>query len=417
MESQEKAKKELALFKFSLIAPVVNGTYKEKSKIAYFRSVCEEPLLFPDGRVVRVAAGTVKHWYQKYTHGGLKALVTKPRTDLGKARAISEDAMKQVECYLEEFPYITGKKIYEKLIEGGYINKTDFSIDSLYRYLNNAGLSRRHMEPDECLSFEFAYANDCWQADSTAGPIIKKDGRNHQTYLIAIIDDKSRLIVHGELFFNDNAENVQLVLKKAIKKFGCPKKFFVDNGGPYRNLQLEWICASLGITKIHSKPYRPKGSGKIERSHRTTKDNWMNTVNWNDFSSLEELNLSYHDYLNDEYNNHFHKSIGMTPKESYLKDFGRLKFVEAGILDEQFLHRINRTVTNTATVSLFKVSYETPQKYIGKKIALRYNHEDMGEIYIYDELNEKMLHTVRPVRKTDNADRKRKSNIDYGKMG
>ena len=415
--SKEEAKKELALFRFSLIAPVVNGTFNEDSKMAYFRSVSKEPLLMPNGTLAKFAPETVKYWYLKYNKGGLNALVPKSRVDSGKTRVMGTDAIKQIHALRETFPYITGKKIYERLIEDGYIRKTDFSVHSLYRYLNNAELTKEHMPAEECLAFEFAHANDCWQADSTFGPIIKRGGKNHQTYLIAVIDDASRLLVHGELFFNDNADNVQLVLKKAISKFGCPKCLFVDNGGPYRNLQLEWICASLGIKKMHSKPYKPQGKAKIERSHRSFKDRWMNVVDWNDFETLEEANLSYHAYLNDGYNNSFHSGIGMTPKERYLKDFARLRFIETSILDEQFLHRITRKVTPTATISLFNICYETPQQYIGKKITLRYNPDEMDEIYIYDELKGLRLHTIRPVRKTDNAARVRKSNIDYGKMG
>lgn len=56
----------------------------------------------------------------------------------------------------------------------------------------------------------------------------------------------------------DNAINFQIVLKKAIAKYGVPKKLFVDNGGPYKNDQLSMICASLGIALIHSRPYSPK---------------------------------------------------------------------------------------------------------------------------------------------------------------
>jgi hypothetical protein len=40
----------------------------------------------------------------------------------------------------------------------------------------------------------------------------------------------------------------------------------------------------------------------------------------------------------------------------------------------------------------------------------------MSELYIYDEGKGTLLHTVYPVKKTDNAMRKRKPNIDYGKM-
>lgn len=86
----------------------------------------------------------------------------------------------------------------------------------------------------------------------------------------------------------------------------------------------------------------------------------MNCTDWNSFHSLEDVNDSYHHFLDAGYNNTLHSSIGMTPRERYLKDFDSLCFVEKSVVEESFLHRITRKVTPTATVSLFNVSYECP---------------------------------------------------------
>ena len=76
--------------------------------------------------------------------------------------------------------------------------------------------------------------------------------------------------------------------------------------------------------------------------------------------------------------NFLHSSIGMAPRECYLKDFDTLRFVEKFVVEKSFLHRITQKVTPTATVSLFNVSYEVPQQYIGRTIHLRYRPEDMA---------------------------------------
>ena len=62
-----------------------------------------------------------------------------------------------------------------------------------------------------------------------------------------IIDDHSRLLVGGELFYNDNAANFQKVLKDAIATYGIPDKLYVDNGGPYCNEQLSLICGAVWV--------------------------------------------------------------------------------------------------------------------------------------------------------------------------
>lgn len=412
----EQMKREMALFRFSLIAPVVAGTYQQASKMDYYKETCAKEHLLPNGKLVKFSPLTLKKWYWKYTDGGLEALIPQARMDLGKSRALTEDVCRQIHAYREKFPYITGKKIHEKLIAEGYMKETDASVDTIYRYLKSADLTKAGMPAQECLAFEFEHANDCWQADTTMGPTIVYEGRHRQTYLIAFIDDASRLLVHGEFFFEDNAVNMQKAFQKAVLKYGVPKRLFVDNGCSYQNNQLDWICAELGIVKVHSKPYHPQGKAKIERSHRTEKDRWMNCTDWNDFHCLEDVNHSYHRFLDTEYNNRPHSSIGTTPRERYLKDFDTLRFLEKTVVEEGFLHRITRKVTPTATVSLFNVCYEVPQQYIGHTIHLRYRPEDMSEIYIYDGESSKRLHTVHPVKKLDNAKRKRRANISYGAM-
>jgi len=158
---QEELKKEMALFRFSLIAPIVSDTYRESSKMEFFRNAANREYLLPTGRMIRFSPLTLKKWYQKYTTGGLEALIPRARIDLGRSRALSGDVIKQIHAYKEKFPYITGKKIYEKLIAEGYLKETDASVDTVYRYLKAADLTREKMPPQECLAFEFEHANDC----------------------------------------------------------------------------------------------------------------------------------------------------------------------------------------------------------------------------------------------------------------
>lgn len=414
--TKEEMQQQMALFRFSLIAPVVSGTFREPSKMEYFRETAKKEHLLPNGKTIGFSPLTLKKWFLNYQKGGLDALIPKARIDLGGTRVLTTDICEQIKTYKEQFPYITGKKIYRKLIQDGHLKESEASIDSVYRFLKSEHLTGDKMPPVECLAFEMEHANDCWQADTTLGPVITADGKRRQTYLIAFIDDASRVITHGEFFFSDNALNMQTAFRKAMLKYGIPRRIFVDNGGPYQNNQLQWICAELGIVKIHSKPYKPQGKAKIERSHRTIKDKWIHAIDWNRYGSLEELNQDYQAFLNQEYTNFFHSTLGETPKERYLKDFDLIKYKTEEELCESFLHRITRKVTPTATVSLFRISYEVPQHYIGCTISIRYQPEDLSEIYIYDGVTNKRLHCCCPVKKLDNAKRKRKINIPYAQM-
>lgn len=405
--------KGIALFRYGIIAPIVGGFLNECSKEAYYRMAAEKEYTLPDGSRKRFQSGTIKKWYLSYSKDGLDALMPSSRNDAGKTRTLNDKACEQIHQYKEQFPKITGQKIYEKLLEDGFLQYKEASIDSLYRYLRANNLTPQGMPPEECLAFEFDHANDCWQADTVDGPWITVNGKKTQTYLISFIDDASRIHPHGEFFFQDNAVNVQKVLKSAIRKNGIPRMIFDDNGGPYRNHSIDWICAQLGIVLIHSTAYMPRGKGKEERSHSTCQMRLLNCTDFSSCHSLDDLNRIYWDYLEGEYHHKVHSSLGISPLERYMRDYDRLRFADPTKLEEAFLHQVYRKVSKTACVSLFKTRYEVPQKYIDRRISLRYHPEDRSEIYVYDENTHTRCETAYPVKLSDNKDRKRKKNISY----
>lgn len=405
---------EIGLFKFSLIAPVVNDTYDAVSKMQYFRDVAAKVHKLLDGRDVKYSASTIKHWYIDYQKGGFENLVPKTRKDLGKPRNLDINAINQIHALKEKFPYITGTLIYQKLVEDGYVKVSKTSLSTVLRYIKDNNLKRNQVAPVARHAFEMEFANDCWQSDTSHGPIITINNQKKQTYLIIFIDDASRMILHGEFFLNDNAVNMQSVFKKAIAKYGVPKKVFFDNGPSFKNCQLSLICASIGTQLIHARAYSPESKGKCERMFRTIKDNWINGLDWNELKSLEQMNAEFNTYLSEKYTNEMHTSLGETPKQRFIKDFNKFKFVPNELLDIHFLHRDTRKVNNDATIQLHNKIFEVPQKYIGQKINIRYLPENTEEIYIFNKDNQKVDNAY-PLKKVDNS-KIRRNTIDFSKI-
>lgn len=410
----EKEIQEIGLFKFSLIAPVVNDTYNAHSKEQFYRDVASKTHKHPSGKEVKYCSGTIKGWHMQYRKNGFDGLLPKKRSDAGKSRSFSKKVVEEIHKIKDKFPHITTKMVYRKLIEDGFIRESKVSLSSMYRYIRANNLKRNQLEPIERRAYEMENVNDCWLADTSHLLRLKVNGRKKKTYLVSIIDDKSRLLVHSEVFFSDNAVNFQIVLKKAIKKYGVPKKLFVDNGGPYKNKQLSMITASLGINLIHCRPYSGASKAKIERVFRTIKDNYVNCTDWSIFKSLEDLNQQFNIYLNREYQNKVHSGIKMTPRERYKNDINLIKYKTTKEIDKSFLHRISRKVRKDATIVINKILYEVPQKYIGQRIKLRYSPEDKSELYVIDKNNE-IAETVYKLDKIANSKIKRKG-IDYSKI-
>ena len=73
----------------------------------------------------------------------------------------------------------------------------------------------------------------------------------------------------------ETALDVEGVLKQALLRRGCPIKLVVDNGAAYRANTLQGVCARLGIHLNFCRPYAPEGKGKLERWHRTCRDQFL----------------------------------------------------------------------------------------------------------------------------------------------
>ena len=238
---------EVAQFRFALIAPVVQGLFPDASATAYYKRVTASPLTLPDGSTVTYSYKTLEKWKSLYITGGLDALMPNARSDKGIPRALNEDAIAEIYRIKEEHPRMNATQIHDHLIRESFIPAT-VSVDCVQRFIRHNDLkAARNPNLRDRKAYEEDAFGKIWQADTCYLPHITEDGRTRRVYCIMIIDDHSRLLVGGQLFYNDNACNFQKVLKDAIATYGIPDKLYVDNGCSYSNEQLSMICVSLGI--------------------------------------------------------------------------------------------------------------------------------------------------------------------------
>lgn len=403
----------MELFRYSIIAPLINNTNEFNTINEYCDFVASKSYDF-EGKIKRITSKTVKNWYYKYKKEGLESLESHKRKDKSKFRKITSDLVEERIIELrKEYPRITAKKIHEKLQEEKYISK-DVSVHAIFRYLKSNNLKAIQISKKEKKKYEHDNPNDSWQSDTSTGPYIKVEGKSKRVYLIMIIDDASRMIVGYDFFYEDNAINMQKVLKSAIKKYGIPKQLYVDNGSPYKNEQISLITARLGIKLIHAKPYSPTGKGKIERSFRTIKDGWLNCSNWNEFKTLEDVKESFSTYLYKEYINKEHSETKITPNNKWHNEIKELRQIEEEKVEEAFMHSRLSKVYNDSTIQINNEKYEVPYKYVGQKIEVRYYVNNPKEIIIYSD--GKRCEKCKIVDKKSNSKIYRKNNIDYEKM-
>mgnify|MGYP002408655801 CR=1 FL=1 len=418
MTMDDKLRNEIALFKFSLIAPVINGSLNEPLK-EYLEKVCVKTYEVPGKGPRELSPKTIRQWLYAYQRYGIDGLKRKPRNDKGASRALTSDVSRAIQEFQQLFPQKTVTALYEELLAGGFLGSPPVSLSTVGRYLKKIPLPS---EPEiERKRFVFEFANDCWQTDALSGPYLTIDGKKKATYLIAFLDDASRLLVHGEFFFEENSKNLQIVLKKAILKRGIPKRIFTDNGKIFDSLQLRLICASLGVLLSHARPYSPASKGKIERVFRTFRTQFLSSLDLQELKSLEDLNAKFLSYVESTYNQKVHSSLdGLSPMKRYLKDKEHFRFIrKKELLDQIFLHEVMRKVNRDATITLLKKVYEVPQKFIGRQVTVQYDPEDLSRVYVKNlTFPEPVM--VYPVQAVDNSKIPRKQNlrqqIDFARL-
>lgn len=399
-------KDDLALLKYSIIAPFLNKTSDCKT----IRSFCKNSSgkrYYYKGKELTFDDETIRKWIRTYNRNGYEDLKRKTRLDNNKPRSFDEDTLIRIDDLKTKYPKLRSTTLYKQLVKEGYIKQGQISPRTFQRFIRNRNYLDLNTD-HERRSFEFNHSNDLWQTDTTHGPYIIIKGVKYKTYIIAFIDDHSRLIVGAKAFFHDNAINMQQLLKEAIKVYGIPKILYMDNGGPYSNKQLSIICARLGIENRNTHPYDPAAKGKIERFNRTLKDTWMNAFDWNLIKSLDDLNDRLTETIN-TYNNTVHSSIKDTPNNVYHKGIDEIRRKEDEKIDKDFYHSQRRTVSKVGTVKLEKSEYEIDSKYAGKRIEVTYDPFDLTKIYYKD----KEYHLLDSVA---NSKKKRKKNVDYSKI-
>jgi len=205
------------------------------------------------------------------------------------------------------------------------------------------------------------------------GPRVPINGGLRKAYLVSLMDDASRLITHSAFCPSETALDIEAVLKQAVLKRGLPVKLVLDNGPAYRAKTLQGICARLGIHLVYCRPYAPEGKGKLERWHRTFRDQFLSELDTSRLCDLGDLNARLWAWLETVYHCTPHGGLeGQTPLQRYQQDLPRVRTLgaRAARLDELFHHRPTRKVRKDATVSYQGERFEVPYELSGKQVVL-----------------------------------------------
>lgn len=382
MKNEEKIKA-IATFRFGVIADFVTGarfTYGEKESL--LKKKVSRRYEIPFSKKSSLARSTIVGWINEYRSAGcrIEGLYPKTRSDEGKCRKLSEESRLAVKALRKEKPSLTIPALLRELkYQKRLPENQECSLSSIYRFLRNEGLQSVNEDAQDKRLFEAQYPNQIWQSDVMHGPQAYVNQKMRKSYLIAILDDHSRLIIHAEFYPTEGIDNLKHCLKSGIQVRGLPQKLYIDNGSCYRAINLEHITASLGIAITHSRPYTPQGRGKIERWFRFVQDDFL--PQYRKIEPLNKLNEMFESWV-DGYNNREHSTTGETPYFRFKKNLECIRYAPPDLINH-FRMVESRRVKKDRTFRLNGQLYEAPVTLIDRRVELKYHPEEIEKVEVF----------------------------------
>lgn len=186
------------------------------------------------------------------------------------------------------------------------------SPSSVYRVLLHAGFLRTKTAQPSQKGTGFNQpkrAHQHWHIDIT---YINVCGTFY--YLCTILDGHSRFIVHWEIRAAMTEADVEIVLQRAHEKFPhATPRIISDNGPQFIANDFKHFIRQCGMQHVRTSPYYPQSNGKIERWHKTLKEECIRPGTPLSPTDARRLVTAFVD----QYNHHrLHSAIGyITPAD------------------------------------------------------------------------------------------------------
>jgi putative transposase len=403
---------EIALFRYTLILPLLRGEYAPGGKEQLRQQIAARQYDRPGSSRRRVSPASLRRWERRYRQHGFDGLKPKPRADRGQARVLSAETLERAETLKREQPHRSARSLVTILTmdHTNPIVEDHLAPRTLRRHLAQRGATTAQLlsgqRPNPFRRFERRHFGDLWQGDAMDGPWLPDPAhpdKMRQVFLFAFLDDHTRLIPHARFYWNEQLPCLEDCFKRAIMRCGIPLAIYVDQGAVYKSQQLNAVCASLGIQRILASPYAPEGKGKVERFFGFVQSDFLPELAQSNVSTLSQLNESLLAWLEIVYHRKVHTETGQSPLERYRQDTqAATRPADPTALRQAFLHRATRQVARTATFSFHGNRYQTPDYLRGQTIELRFDPFDLAHLEIWH--NDTFLQLAQPERLCTTAD-------------
>ena len=376
---------ELALWRYGLIAPLLHRA-PNVSLTAMAQQLAAEVKQGRHGAPLWVSAETLLRWLRRYQQGGLEALANRPRADRGRCRALHPDTVDQLLALADEHPDWTVKALHRQLERD---RGQALPLKPLYRLLKGR---QRAKTNDAMRRRPPGLPQVLWLADTMHGPAVYGPRRKKsKSFLIAVFDDASRVVMAAAFTRRDNVAALMPVLRDAVLARGLPHRLLVDNGANYRSRVLRTACAQLGIHLLYATAYRPTSKARLERFFLTVRLQMLTRLPA--FPTLQQVRTEWARFVA-EYHDTPHSSLTRltgkptTPLAFYLHHLpDDVRYPPQLDLADLFLVEATRRVNADATIRVTAAYWEVDPQLVGQRVLVRFNPDEPKRV-LYRPLEE-----------------------------
>ena len=286
-----------------------------------YKAVCE---VFDGATVTEVATRygvtrqTVHTWLRHYATGGLAALADKSsRPDRCPHQMTAATEVRIVELR-RSHPRWGPRRILTQLRTEGVTPLPGRSSvhRALIRHLLIEPSTRKRTRADY-KRWERSRSMELWQMD-IVGRFFLLDGT--EVKVVTGVDDHSRFCVCARVVRRATAQPVCAALSHALATHGIPDQILTDNGkvftarfGPGPGpVFFDRICHNNGIRHLLTAPYSPTTTGKVERFHRTMRDDFLSEHD-RVHATIDELQAALDAWVTTYNHDRPHQSLGDRP--------------------------------------------------------------------------------------------------------
>ena len=264
-----------------------------------------------------IPKSTFYGWYERYREGGDEALAdTRPNCNPAWNR-LPKKVRKSILALALERPELSARELAVLYTERGYF----VSESSVYRLLKAHDLITSPafilMKAADKFQHPTTAPNQLWQTDFTYLKVIGWGW----VYLSTVLDDYSRYVLAWKLCDGMRARDVSDTLDLALKSSGLETatvkhrpRLLSDNGPSYVSAELKDWLDDHGMGHTRGRPYHPMTQGKIERWHRSMK----NQVLLENYYLPGDLEARLGEFINYYNTQRYHESLNnLTPEDVY----------------------------------------------------------------------------------------------------